>query len=301
MYRKRMASLITAIKAATKFCDLHPLLADYEPPKPEPKKDLVQLAKEVQLSLRPASTTSSPSPSTTKQRKGGFKLKREKNTQRSLHDFFAASSSTRSEAPSETSIEVMDSEAENDDEDVEQTPQEDEASSSPALAVDEPPVLEAGSSDEESQEPTAVVASEEPKDQGRWETPLSATADEVPVAVRPDDPLVSRLEETINLVSQTMREGMDQINFVQKERQERKKTTTATPTQPDSSPQPCLGHRPQPRKLSAEAVKLRKQKMADDLIKSLLPYIKKERIGSKTAFKVGFPTKFLLYRCNVRS
>ena len=159
MYRKRMASLITAIKAATKFCDLHPLLADYEPPKPEPKKDLVQLAKEVQLSLRPASSTSSPSPNTTKQRKGGFKLKREKNSQRSLHDFFAASSSTRSEAPSETSIEVMDSEAENDDEDVEQTPQEDEASSSPALAVDEPPVLEAGSSDEGSQKPTAVVAS----------------------------------------------------------------------------------------------------------------------------------------------
>lgn len=81
-----------------------------------------------------------------------------------------------------------------------------------------------------------------------------------------------------------MREGMDQISYVQKERQQQPDGSTGSR---GSSPTPCHGgHRPQPRERTAAEVKQRKQSLADEFIKVLWPHLKQGRIGSKTVFKM---------------
>ncbi len=290
MYRKKMASLIMAVKAATKAGDLHPLLADYEPPPPEPKKDLVSLAKEVEATLRPASN---PSPST-KSKSGGFKLKREKNGQRSLHDFFVA----KKEEGAEEKSGSMDIDEQVDDAakvEEEETPSSDfEESSSQTkrskAQIDLEAVSSAGNG---SNHQEAVEVEENGEGEGGDGTPPSPS---VPSSsqmastistknVSPADLEVTRrLQEKIDQLGQAMREGMDQIKFVQKERAAQRAVTTSR-SHPNVSPKSSHGHRPVPR-LSADETKERKRKVADDFIQSLWPFMKQARIGSKTAFKM---------------
>jgi hypothetical protein len=276
MYRKRMANLIMAIKADIKRANLHQLLADYEPPKPEIKKDLVQLAKEVQSSFQPASAVSTNG--SLPKAKGGFKLKREKNTQRSLREFVTVSSATP--------IEVDEKVKANSDV-IENSAPEDEETT----IVADSDKVNLGMEDKICENADGIEK-EARADEHHEVSASSCTpyASEIQIhngsssvvaavdgTVDQSHNQVTKLEEKISELSQAMREGMDQIEFVQKERQHRKQHSKDPP---DSSPTSSHGHRP------AEAPKLRKQKMADDFIQALLPYMKKERIGSKGAFKV---------------
>jgi hypothetical protein len=280
MYRKTMAGIIMAVKAASKSLQLHPLLANYEPPKPEVKKDLAQLAKEVQATMKSTSEV----PSTETKSRTGFKLKRERNTQRSLHDFFPATSV--SEAVEDVE-DVEESSGINGTSVLEQLP--DHAAQNEDVGLEVVPSLDG---DDSSREATTITGNGiRPQDQEEDSiTPpasLSFGSQQGSPASATDQPEVSRLQEKIEQLSQAMREGMDQIAFIQKERQERRQKTTARPSgvvperQPDRSPKPSHGHCPE-----ADRKKKRKQKMADDFIKLLWPYMKQEKIGSKSAFKI---------------
>lgn len=112
MYRKRMAQMITEIKKATSGLDFCSTLANYTPPPPEAKNDLGSLAKKIKKELaeknsedKPSSpskegsqgTSSSSSVSELGKKKGGFRLKREKETQKKIKTFFK-SAKTEKEA-----------------------------------------------------------------------------------------------------------------------------------------------------------------------------------------------------------
>jgi cell fate (sporulation/competence/biofilm development) regulator YlbF (YheA/YmcA/DUF963 family) len=225
-------------------------------------------------------------------------LKREKNGQRSLHDFFVA----RKEGAEEKSGSIETEEQMDDGAKVveEETPSSDfEESSSragPSLAkrskasIDLEAVSSAGNGSNH-QEAIKVRENGEGGD-GSLPSPSAPSSSQTasPISTKNASPadleVTRRLQEKIDQLGQAMREGMDQIKFVQKER-EAQRAVTASRRHPDVpvSPKSSHGHRPVPR-LTADETKERKRKVADDFIQSLWPFMKQAKIGSKTAFKM---------------
>lgn len=107
--------------------------------------------------------------------------------------------------------------------------------------------------------------------------------------------LFNKLEAKISQLSQNMKEGEDQMNYVQSIKEEQKKeaivkkeklkeTTPKKETLRSQSPEPLEGQKPT-KKLTAAELKQYKIKLAEDFIQVLIPFNKTGVITSKPVFK----------------
>jgi len=362
MYRKRMATLISSIKSETKKLNLCSTLENHEPGEVEVKMNLFQLASKVaedkmktgadrssNTAAGGQSSAGGKEPTPVKPKRGGFRLKREETSQKSMKDFFhaapaptlqkASSSATSRKVEelfdednlSDTIVDVSSDEEKDLRIDCDlSSPEHDTAvepgsksspldhSSISGQTREEEQDLhslynektlgtdfgtghsESISSNKTSEGPLDKNTSSDVSEAGNTDIVIvNGVIDKDQKATVDQNPTVDIIEQKIAKLSREMKEGMDQINYVNSLKQEEKKkrqdetSTTSGGRRKEAvavSPVPAAGgHRPStPAKkpISDEKLKEMKKKIADEFIQVLLPYNKSGVIASKPVFKV---------------
>jgi len=290
MYRKRMASVITSIKSDTKKLNQSEFLVNYKPDFVV-KKSLADLAREVTTESKKESTPVKP------KRGGGFRLKREDDTQTSLHDYF---STVEQEPRQSTSNAVFsyDDDISNDSLKIDEGPNSPSTASYFNIQVE----IEDEEDAADSRAPSNVIKYGHDSSIGMEADESAATEAEDPGVVevveetKPDKPravveskTVSEIEEKIAKLSRDMKEANDQIAYVQSMKQlEKAKRKKASKETKPRSPEPSGGHRPvkSSKNMSPGDLKKLKVKIADEMIEVLLPFKQKGIISSKPVFKI---------------
>ena len=296
--RKKMATLISSIKQDNKNCNSSQFLVNYKPEEVVKQPSLASLAREI-TKTKDKSTTPARS------RDSGFRFKRKADNQTKLDDFFSRVApdpvpSTSKDAGSDDDLAAADA-----------LDTEEGHCASPPEALDnhvkkkstEQELFE--KEEEEEMEdasdckPVAVVK----------ESDEAASISTVQSVVEHDPDVecikestkfdnvgsetVSKIEDKIAKLTKDMREGNDQIAYIQsiKLREKREgQQHLADASKKPASPEPSDGHKPlqiQPRKTaSRDDKKKMKTKVADGMIDELVPFKQSGAIPSKAIFKV---------------
>lgn len=375
MYRKRMATLISSIKTETKKLNLCSTLENHEPGEVEVKMNLFQLASKVAEDNKKtgadksnstaaagglASSGGGKEPTPVKPKRGGFRLKREETSQKSMKDFFraapaptlqgASSSATSSKVEqlfdednlSDTIVDVSSDEEKDLRIDCDLSSPEQDTALEPASGSSPLDHSYISNQTREEEEDLHSLYNKETLGsdfETDYSKPISAagqvsgsayganktregsldknSTSDISEASNNDivivsevigqdqkaagdqNPTVDIIEQKIAKLSREMKEGMDQINYVnslkeeeKKKRQDEKSSTSVGRRNEAAavSPVPTAGgHRPStPAKkpISDEKLKEMKKKIADEFIQVLLPYNKSGVISSKMVFKV---------------
>ena len=285
MYRKRMATLITSIKSDSKKLDISEILVNYKPEVVD-QKSLLDLAKQV--------GTEKKIETPVKPRGSGFRIKREENTQKSLHDYFTPVSTPVKEerngenkSPSPTFDLMIDLE---DEDDAIEEFEDREINEEDDLNVGNASEKEELEKSPESQPSTSKCMNNYHKNEQSESPEKEKTAFDAGEKETCTNETVNKIQEKIDKLSREMKEGMDQIVYVQSLKE---KKSLAKPKTVDGSisPTPNFGHKPTPAKrnsktLNEKEMKKLKLKIADEFIQMLVPFKKSGVIDSKPVFKI---------------
>ena len=323
MYRKKAATLIHGIKSCTKRSELSPLLIDFKPkpaesPPAGPSNDLTSLAKTLSKEIKSKKKVENSESSESKIRTkggGGFRLKRETSHQKSIANYFPVKSSVlmiggceenNDEIPKEndqnSKIEDCDDKKTIcDDTDDEEKEEEDDSSDNCTLspadtpAEDNPKRSVHPMSESEEEE---VEEEDDEEDVGKHNrgSKLPELEEENIIAERSSSnertenvDLVRKIQQKIHEMKKSQTESAisDQPGTSSREEIKSKKSsvekfeTVAKPTVVEKVMANKKAHMS-----PAEIEKRQKLKVADYLVKILVPYLKTERISDKQSFKI---------------
>lgn len=280
-----MATLITSIKSDSKKLDISEILVNYKPEVVD-KKSLLDLAKQV--------GTEKKIETPVKPRGSGFRIKREENTQKSLHDYFTPVSTPVKEerngenkSPSPTFDLMIDLE---DEDDAIEEFEDREINEEDDLNVENESGKEELEKSPESQPSTSKCMNNYHKNEQSESPEKEKTAFDAGEKETCTNETVNKIQEKIDKLSREMKEGMDQIVYVQSLK-EKKSLSKPKTVDGSISPTPNFGHKPTPAKrnsktLNEKEMKKLKLKIADEFIQMLVPFKKSGVIDSKPVFKI---------------
>ena len=320
MYRKKVATLIHAIKSCTQRAEMSPLLIDYKPkpaapPPTGPSNELASLAKTVSKEIKSKTKveSSDSSKSKTRSQGGGFRLKRETSHQSSIANYFPVKSSVLLIDGCEENIEeipkenVKNSIKENCDDkksicdytNVEEEEVEDDSSDNctlspadtPAPPPDNPrtrPVHVISESEEEVEEEEEIKPTEGSKMPELEEENIIAERSSASEETESGD-LVRKIQQKIKEMkkNQIALPTADQQGKGSREEIKTKKPISVEKSEALAKPtvEKVMSNK-KSQKSPAEIEKRQKLKVADCLVKILVPYLKTEKISDKQSFKI---------------
>ena len=295
MYRKKVAVLIQNIKSCTKRGEMSEILQNHDPKPPPKKENLSELVQTVKEELKNADTSAKSSKNDVKivkEKSKGFRLKRETTHQASIANFFSATSSSSCNEPTEDKSDNLNcdkieqicdntkqakdaSDASNDEEDNCTLSPSDEVDGELILA----PVNKSLHQMSDSEEEEEVVKNSQNNNESTKENKEIASVPSI------DSDLVLKIQQKIrevqtsfkpdSSVSQTdAKEEMEEKTEVNKQSRiyEEKRRHNSEAVSESSSKQ----------RTDAD----QKLKVADLLVKLLLPYLKSGKISDKASFKI---------------
>ena len=282
MYRKKVATLIHGIKSCTSKKEMSPLLTDFKPKPPEPRKDLASLAKSVNEEVKSKKTVKSSS----KRSEGGFRLKREKSQQSSIVSFFSAESSVAIVKEIDLTVEKVPKENCDrkeiicDNTDYVEEEESDNTSDDCTLSPADAPVpaedkrAHCMSDSDSEQEEECETSSKLPELQEN----INVTEDE-------DDnsaALIKKIQQTIKEVKKNhvKAESEEKVKLKDRKKSEGKYKSDAEPCVSQDLP------KQKSTKSPGEKEGNHKLEVADCLVKILVPYLKSKKIADKQSFKI---------------